>query len=233
MWPKKSAMAIEEYVFARFYMYQNVYLHKTTRCFEAILRAMWRRAAWLREHKREIAALPALRALWSVEKPSPRTLGITQYMSIEEFTVLGQMQVWMTNQDPVLSDLARRFMNRDGFAMIELPSHPASLRIDYSGWMGAVHGALRRHGFQDPEYYCLTDEIKPKYRRPYQPEKDEQTPTNSIFIENDAGRPVEISTVMPRLQPITAAQAQSPRFYVPRERPVREEITAIARAWKW
>ena len=34
VWPEKSMLAIEEYIFARYYMYQNVYLHKTTRGFE-------------------------------------------------------------------------------------------------------------------------------------------------------------------------------------------------------
>src|SRR5205085_2789984 len=44
VWPEKSMLAIEEYIFARYYMYQNVYLHKTTRGFEKMLEAMWRRA---------------------------------------------------------------------------------------------------------------------------------------------------------------------------------------------
>ena len=41
VWPAKSALAIEEYIFARYYMYQNVYFHKTTRGFEQLLQAMW------------------------------------------------------------------------------------------------------------------------------------------------------------------------------------------------
>ena len=39
VWPAKSALAIEEYIFARYYMYQNVYFHKTTRGFEQLLQA--------------------------------------------------------------------------------------------------------------------------------------------------------------------------------------------------
>jgi HD superfamily phosphohydrolase len=44
VWPEKSLLAIEEYIFSRYYMYQNVYLHKTTRGFEKMIEAMWRRA---------------------------------------------------------------------------------------------------------------------------------------------------------------------------------------------
>ena len=39
VWPAKSLLAIEEYIFARYYMYQNVYLHKTTRGFEKMIEA--------------------------------------------------------------------------------------------------------------------------------------------------------------------------------------------------
>ena len=42
-------LAIEEYIFSRYYMYQNVYLHKTTRGFEQMLIAMWHYARELRE----------------------------------------------------------------------------------------------------------------------------------------------------------------------------------------
>src|SRR5262249_54027352 len=41
VWPEKSLLAIEEYIFARYYMYHNVYLHKATRGFEKLLEAWW------------------------------------------------------------------------------------------------------------------------------------------------------------------------------------------------
>lgn len=228
-------MAIEEYVYARFYMYQNVYLHKTTRGFECLLRAMWQRADKLRRAEKDVAPLPALQRLWKVEKPSPDTLSIQDYLAIEEFTVLGQMQSWTVHSDPILSDLARRFLCRDGLAMVEPPAPPTTLRPDFSAWEDAVHDCLKKHGFSSPEWYCLKDEIKPKYRMPYRPEKDpeEQTATNTIFVEDDAGKPVEISTFMPRLRPISEVQVTRPRFYVPKEGAARREVERLARQWTW
>lgn len=235
VWSRKAAMAIEEYVYARFYMYQNVYLHKTTRGFETLLKAMWRRADYLRKQRVDIHPLPALKRLWSVESPSPQTLSIGDYLSIEEFTVLGQMQAWMAHPDEVLSDLARRFLYRDGLAMVELPTPPPALKSDYSSWETAVQGCLKRHGYANPEWYCLKDEIKPKYRVPYRPEKDpdEQTATNAIFVEDESGNPVEISTVMSRLRSISEVQVTRPRYYFPKESQIRSEIERLAREWTW
>jgi len=235
VWPRKAAMAIEEYVYARFYMYQNVYLHKTTRGFEALLKAMWRRADELRRGGADVAPLPALQRLWSVEKPSPETLSISDYLAIEEFTVLAQMHAWLNHPDPILSDLARRFLCRDGFAMVEPPPPPPTLQQDLSAWESAVHDRLRNHGCDEPDWYCLKDEIKPKYRIPYRPEKDpeEQTATNTIFVEGDTGKPVEISSIMPRLRPISEVQVTRPRYFIPREVGVRSDIEKLAREWTW
>jgi HD superfamily phosphohydrolase len=235
VWPSKSALGIEEYIFARYYMYQNVYLHKTTRGFEQLLQALWRRATELRRGGGDVLALPALNRLWEATAPTPEALPVQHYLAIEEFTVLGQMQTWGSHPDKVLSDLARRFLARDGFAMVEPGPPPPGLEADYSEWTAAVHACLRRHGFDTPEWYCLADTIKPKYRMPYQPEKDpdQQTAFNSIFVDGEGGKPVEISHRLERLRNITAPQAARPRFYVPRETTLRREVEKLAREWSW
>ena len=38
VWPDKSKFALEVYIFSRFYMYQSVYFHHTTRGFEGLLK---------------------------------------------------------------------------------------------------------------------------------------------------------------------------------------------------
>ncbi|MGP1345955.1 MAG: HD domain-containing protein [Phycisphaerales bacterium] len=235
VWPNKSAMAIEEYIYARFYMYQNVYLHKTTRGYEALLKAMWKRADLLRHRGDDVLALPALERLWSTVTPTPGTLSISDYLAIEEFTVLAQMQQWNGHHDPILSDLSRRFLCRDGFAVVEPPTPPPMLVPDHTSWERAVCACLRGHGYQEPEWYCLKEAIKSKYRTPYRPEKEpaQQTATNTIYVENDAGVPVEISTLMPRLRPIAEVQVMRPRYFVPREAVVRRDIEKLARDWRW
>lgn len=237
VWPKKSAMAIEEYVYSRFYMYQNVYLHKTTRGFEALLKAMWKRADELRHQQVDLMPLPVLKRIWSVEQPSPDNLPIADYLALEEYTVLGQMQIWRSHDDPILRDLANRFLDRDGLAMIEMPEPPVSLLPDDAEgkWVAAVQNKLAQMGYEEPHWYCLKDGIKAKYRTPYRPEKepDQQTPINTIFVEDDSGTPVEISTIMTRLRPISEAKVPRPRYFIPREPKVRAAIQELARQWDW
>src|SRR5207248_5742343 len=91
VWTDKAKYAIEEYIFARFYMYQNVYLHKTTRGFEKMLQAMWKRADQLRKDGADVNTNPVLERFWKTEKPEPGKLAVADYLAVEEFTVLEQI----------------------------------------------------------------------------------------------------------------------------------------------
>ncbi len=71
-WPDSAMYSIEEYIFARFYMYRNVYQHKTTRGFEKLVHAAWKRAKQILIHqkKRSRRRIPTTRYLFT-RTPSP------------------------------------------------------------------------------------------------------------------------------------------------------------------
>src|SRR5262249_9003375 len=85
---QQSLLAIEEYIFARYYMYHNVYLHKATRGFEKLLEAMWGRARRLWEGGQDGALVPAVAAFWAAQGAGGGAHPtVRQYLAIEEFTV--------------------------------------------------------------------------------------------------------------------------------------------------
>ena len=129
VWKEKAAFAIEEYIFARFYMYWNVYLHKTTRGFEKMLVAMWERARQLRATGRDVTLVPAIERLWSSAAPA-----IQHYLAVEEFTVLTQIQTWTEHPDKALSDLARRFLHRERFVAIDVPESVDPMGRNLQEW---------------------------------------------------------------------------------------------------
>ncbi|MCG8408059.1 MAG: HD domain-containing protein [Phycisphaerales bacterium] len=227
VWPEKAKFAIEEYIFARFYMYQNVYLHKTTRGFEKMVEAMWNRAKQLRKDDTDVLLVPTISAYWDEEKPT-----VKQYLAIEEFTVLQQIQQWQEHDDRPLSELARRFLHRDRFAMIEAPPLSDGLADGREEWEDALKEKVNKAGYP-PESFCLRDQLKGKYNQPYFPEKesDEQSAKNAIRIrESGREQPVEISQLLPRLDPITAKPRDRYRYYVPDE--ARAAAEKLSREWK-
>jgi uncharacterized protein len=230
VWPEKSALAIEEYIFARYYMYQNVYLHKTPRGFEQLLQAMWNRADALRRDGKDVSAVPALEAFWKVEKPTPESLSIAAYLRLEEFTVLEQIQRWVENPDKSLADCARRFLNRDGLAMVDPPPPVNPLTNDYGDWDVRLKELIEKAGFEQPDMYCLSDTLRGKYRQPYreEPEPENQTAINSIRVRLVSGGAIGIAAHLPRLAAVTKSPGDQVRYYVPKE--IRNEAVTLSKS---
>ena len=229
VWPAKSALAIEEYIFARYYMYQNVYLHKTTRGYEALLQAMWGRADQLRKDRVDINPVPVLERLWKSDKIEPGKIDVADYLSVEEFTVLEQIQRWTSHDDPSLSDCARRFMQRDGLVMVQPPPPVNPLKpTELGDWEPELHALLESKGFVNPEMYCLADKVKGKYRQPYTEEKepDDQSAVNTIRVMID-GEPISIGEYLPRLKAVIAPPEDRVFYYIPRE--IRDNANKLSK----
>ncbi|MBN1511378.1 MAG: HD domain-containing protein [Phycisphaerae bacterium] len=227
IWPDKAKFAIEEYIFARYYMYQNVYLHKTTRGFEKMLEALWRRAKQLRANGTDVSLVAVIREYLDAREPT-----VEQYLAIEEYSVLQQIQQWQDHDDKPLSDLARRLLHRDRFVMVEPPLPANDLDDGHKAWEEALKEKVKKAGYEEPDLYCLRDTLKAKYCQPYFPEKesDEQSAKNAIRIrEGSSTQPIEISELLPRLQPITTEAQDRHRYYVPED--VREVATSLRHTW--
>jgi len=239
VWAEKSLFAIEEYIFARFYMYQNVYLHKTTRGFEKMVEAIWKRARQFYDEGGDVALVPAIKEFWDAEtiakqdstKPRPN---VRQYLAIEEFTVLSQIQIWTTHADKALNDLSRRFLDRNRFAMVEAPNFENDFDPNYQGWEEALNALVQsKVEYSTPGMYCLRDKVNAKYNQPYFPEieSDEQSVKNAIRVRVDGeSKPIEVSKLLPRLKPLTQEPVDRNRYYVPKE--LQAEAKKLRKEWK-
>jgi HD superfamily phosphohydrolase len=226
IWEEKAKFAIEEYIFARYYMYENVYFHRTTRGFELLLQAMWKRARDLNSKGINSQLLKPIKSFWAAKSPT-----IDQYLALEEYVVLQQMQNWKSSKDEVLRDLSRRFLNRDRFVGITAPLSSAvlksisddELKRHLLRWDRGLRAMVRKEGIKESKYYVLRDTVEEKLYKakggPYVPEKEtgEQTPTNTIWILPDnSTEPVEITQVLTRLKAVTEKPGSMVRYYVPK-----------------
>lgn len=228
VWPDATIYPIEEYVFSRFYMYNNVYQHKTTRGFEKLVLSAWKRAGHLLSQHNDAYLVHEIAEFLTAEQPTSR-----QYLAMEDATLVYQMQVWTRHPDRILSDLARRFLSRDRLAAIEDPVSQTAFSDARDAWERELCAKVLPCGF-DPDYYVLRDDLKLTIYNPYMPEKEEeeQDPYNAIFVQSDPHKkPREISTVLDRLASVTGAREKRYRYYVPRE--CREAARTLADSKKW
>jgi HD superfamily phosphohydrolase len=112
----KGVTAIESFLLARLFMFQQVYFHKSTRAAEWMIRAIVRRAVdLLQGGVRLPARLPALESVAAGVEPTLR-----DYLELDDGTLLGAMHAWEDANDKTLADLCRRLRARSLFKTIEL-----------------------------------------------------------------------------------------------------------------
>jgi len=192
----RGLYAVEEYLQARYYMFRQVYFHRTLRSAEAVLRAIFRRALKLLETGEDVWHAPGS----AFEKVLRRqSLTITEYLEIDDADVLFHVKQWQRSEDAILSDLSRRFVARRLFKAIDLDM-PGGERSEF---LSAAEECVARAGF-DPAYYFIEDRASDvPYYSFYNAEGAE--PKSRIYVEDGYAHPriceiTEISDVVRGLQ---------------------------------
>lgn len=112
----KGLPAIEAFVLARLFMFQQVYLHKATRAAEWMIRTVLERARkWLRDGK-DLPGTP--RAMVSAARGELPSLA--DYIALDDHVLSVTMTAWESSSDRALSDVARRVRERKLFKTLEL-----------------------------------------------------------------------------------------------------------------
>lgn len=232
VWTDKAVYAIEEYIFARFYMYNNVYMHKTTRGYEKLLQKMWERAKSLRGDGTDVHLNRAIKEFWEAEPNAT----ISHYLALEEHAVLSQIDAWCRHADRALSDLASRFLNRQGFVAVDAPSTANIVdEVSLTPWEDALRELIGgRIEYRPADAYLLRDDFKTKiYSTAYSPARstDESSAINCIRVLREGEEtPIEISQLLRRLEPVTNKPEERVRYYVPRD--CRDAANKLRREWR-
>src|SRR5215510_5107798 len=108
----RGVFAVEEYLQARYYMFRQVYFHRTLRSAEAVLRSALRRSLELVAAGGEVWCATGT----AFEKILHRqSLTIAEHLSMDDSDIIFHMKQWQQSSDDVLSDLSHRFVDRKLF----------------------------------------------------------------------------------------------------------------------
>jgi len=213
----KGLYAVEEYLQARYYMFRQVYFHRTLRSAEAVLNSALNRA-------RSLMSVGNLRFRLPDSVFEKLLLGdpvnTTEYLQLDDTDVMFRLKTWSREEDIVLADLARRLLDRRLFKALDVA---ADVSQDF--WMRAAE-IVRLAGF-DPQYYLITDRASDiPYYGDYSPVGID--PAQLIYVESDhAGVLREISEVSEVVRGMHAYRID--RVCVPSE--VADEISLLIREY--
>ena len=183
----RGLYAVEDYLQARYYMFRQVYFHRTLRAAEAILHALLRRALELFRGGQPVWYAPgtAFEQILLGKK-----LTLKEHLDLDDTDVIYYIKQWRRSNDPILSELCGRFLNRRLFKAFDLDMPEA----ERHNFIEAARRVVESSGY-DPDYYFVEDKAGAVPHYFYA--SDGSKPKDLIYVEDGFSRPVirEISEV--------------------------------------
>jgi len=175
--------AVEGYLLARFHMYRQVYLHKTSRGAERVLVQALDRAGELRRQGHGPSHWPAgpLGALLTGEALTPGA-----FHALDDYEVWHALKAWAEDPDRALADLASALVHRRLWKTAQLPVADDGRAEEL---VASARSIARVNGF-DPDRHVLVDESSDS---PYRPFTGLGSTAGAIFMITPGGHrsPIE------------------------------------------
>lgn len=176
----KGLYAVEEYLQARYYMFRQVYFHRTLRAAEAVLVSTLKRARELID-----AGDLGFRLEGSVLEKMliGEQVDASEYLQLDDVDLTFHLKQWSRDRDSILADLSGRFINRALFKAMDLTL--ASEQAE--GFQQRAAQIVSSAGLA-PEYYLTMDRATDTpYYGYYRPERVD--PRGLIYVETAGPEP--------------------------------------------
>lgn len=196
----KGKSIAEDYVMARYYMYLNVYFHKTTRSAELMMRQIVKKASDL-----NIELPPGISKIKN-EGINDETLKL--YLRLNENTIWNYVEQWL--EHPELNELCNGIINRKLYKVLPKASPMAIVKL--------AHEIGQRDSI-DPYSVVLHDTPSTSsYKDPYlsEPSSEEhEEASEQIFLFDRRGKPTELCDVSDIIRQLRNQKIGFERYYVP------------------
>jgi HD superfamily phosphohydrolase len=194
--------AVEDFIVSRFQMYVQVYFHSVSRSMEVILGHMLQRANTLYQ---ENHALP--QQLNFLVPFFDENFSLQDYLKLDDGVLNTYFLMWEDDEDPILSDLAQRFLNRTPFKSARISDQTRNL-------LPQLKNLVADAGF-DAEYYTAEND---SYDLPYDAyDPTSKKPRTQIELMQADGSLVELSSASDLVRAISGKVSSDERFFFPKE----------------
>lgn len=213
--------AVEDYIMSRYQMYWQVYFHPVTRSAEVILINIFMRANMLYHSGYPFRLKPT-----HFQPFFEGDISVEEYLALNDGVVQYYFQVWQEEEDPILSDLCSRFLERRLFKYIEY--NPMLQEDDFF----QLQVLFRRAGI-DPDYYLAVDKSADLPYDFYESASGSRTP---IYLQMPTMKLVELSQESTIVEALSRKKRSDHKLYYPldfieriKDDDLREEIIRLLR----
>jgi hypothetical protein len=235
----KGQTAVEDYLFARYSMYAQVYYHKKNLAARALLAKILARARHLMSVKGT--------GLDFVDEPTHKwlmgeTITVEEYLELDDVQLTYHIKRWAQDKDKILSELANRFLERRIFkaakipldtravANLQLDQHVGERRLTENKELRAQIKEIEQEARKiakaagyDPEYYIAIESTGFRPYDYYRPDVD--LPQTNIVVRTDSGEVMELSQLSLTVEALVKGNYASHWLVYPAE--IEEKIAKI------
>lgn len=196
--------AVEDYIVSRYQMYMQVYFHPVSRGMEEVISNLLQRAKYLYMHAPNTLNTPVgilasfFQGNWT----------LNDYLMLDDHSIIAYFGQWLYDNDPILSDLSYRALNRKPFkSLLVMAEEKEELKI-------ALQQELIDNQL-DPTYYLgenTSSDLPYDYTR-----QDGSSKRTQIELVTKTQQIVELSQVSMLVASLTGKKLGDDRLYFPRE----------------
>lgn len=153
---EKGLRAAEGYLLARFHLYEQVYLHKATRCMESMLEQL------LVSASKEVKA--GSQSCLFLTKDSALTpflagqeLSTAQYCALDDFTLWASITAWCSSTNTSIAEMARRLANRRLYKCVDIGRLQQRGSSEHA--LMRFKKAIREYQIANPDHILLEDTV--------------------------------------------------------------------------
>lgn len=209
---EKGQAAVEDYLFARSSMYQQVYYHRKNLAARALLARLLKRARLLAD---KICFIDGHTRNWLTGEE----LDVKDYLFLDDVQMGYHVKRWAEDDDEILKDLAGRFINRKLFNATRIPflnlEQVESVRSEARRIVGSAG--------LDPDYYVAVETTGLRPYDYYRPEANH--PQTNIMVRTDRGEIKELSTISPTVEALVRGSFDTHWLVYPSE--VKEQVASM------
>ncbi len=195
--------AVEDYIMSRYQMYWQVYFHPVTRSAEVILTKILQRVKDLKNEEYPFKYPPH-----HFESFFRGAITLEDYLDLDESVAMYYFLMWQKEEDAILQDLCRRFMNRRLFKYVEFDQH-----FMMNEWL-RLQQLFADLGV-DPAYYLVVDSSSDLPYDFYRPgEEEDRVPIHLLMPDR---RLRELSRESDVVEAISGKKRTDHKLYYPSE----------------
>jgi HD superfamily phosphohydrolase len=146
---EKGLQAVEDYLFARYSMYLQVYHHKKTLSADALFTSLFSRVRDLLQTNKKVEISKSL-SRW-LQTSDKSLITLQDFWEVDDACILEHLKNWASNaKDEILADLSQRLLNRNLFKAKKVNSFTTN----------QIKSIRKKLGEEKAQYYCLVKECR-------------------------------------------------------------------------